>query len=225
MPSFAPESGAVSERNPVLLVHGLQDTRAKFQTLGAHLRERGWSVHALDLRPNDGRAPLEVLAAQVADYADRYLPLDQPFDLLGFSMGGLVTRYYLQRLGGAGRVQRYLNIAAPNNGTWLAQTLPLPGISQMRPGSSFLTDLNRDHRQVLAPLQVTVMWTPFDLMILPAHSSRLGLGEEIVIPAPVHGWFMEDSRTLTAVERCLAAPFSHSPLGEIERPARLPSVG
>ncbi|MFN5516328.1 MAG: alpha/beta fold hydrolase [Cyanobacteriota bacterium] len=207
MLSVSPDSTGAPHRNPVLLVHGLQDTQAKFRALGAHLRERGWSVHALDLRPNDGRAPLEVLAGQVADYAEEHFSPDQPFDLLGFSMGGLVTRYYLQRLGGAGRVQRYLNIAAPNNGTWLAQALPLPGISQMRPGSTFLTDLNRDHRQVLAPLQVTVMWTPFDLMILPAQSSCLGLGEEIVIPAPVHGWLMDDPRTLTAVERCLAAPF------------------
>ncbi|WLT39844.1 hypothetical protein NON20_10925 [Synechocystis sp. B12] len=49
--------------------------------------------------PNDGSASLAVLAEQVKQYIDGQFAPQQPVDLIGFSMGGLVTRYYLQRLG------------------------------------------------------------------------------------------------------------------------------
>ncbi|MEB3248177.1 MAG: triacylglycerol lipase [Merismopediaceae bacterium] len=193
-------------RNPVLLVHGIHDTVSKFKTLQSYLTDRGWSVHALNLTPNDGSAPLEVLAQQVADYVSDRFPPEQPIDLLGFSMGGVVTRYYLQRLGGHQKVQRYISISAPNRGTWLGFSLPLPGVRQMSPGSQFLVDLNRDHHQFLATLKVTIIWTPFDLMILPAVSSQLGLGKEIVLPVPVHSWMVSDRRTLTVVKEALLEP-------------------
>lgn len=193
-------------RNPVLLVHGINDTVSKFKTLQSYLTDHGWSVHALNLTPNDGSAPLEVLAQQVADYVSDRFPPEQPIDLLGFSMGGVVTRYYLQRLGGHQKVQRYISISAPNRGTWLGFSLPLPGVRQMSPGSQFLVDLNRDHHQVLATLKVTIIWTPFDLMILPAISSQLGLGKEIVLPVPVHSWMVSDRRTLTVVKEALLEP-------------------
>ena len=193
-------------QNPVVLVHGIYDTVSKFKTLQAYLTDHGWSVHALNLTPNDGSAPLEVLAQQVADFvSDRFHP-DQAIDLVGFSMGGVVTRYYLQRLGGHQKVKRYISISAPNQGTWLGFSLPLPGVQQMRPGSQFLADLNRDHHQFLATLKVTIIWTPFDLMILPAASSQLGLGKEIVLPVPVHSWMVSDYRTLEVVKEALLEP-------------------
>ena len=80
----------------------------------------------------------------MADYIARHFDPEQPLDLVGFSMGGIVSRYYIQRLGGIERVQRYVNISAPNNGTWTAYLLSRLGCVQMRPESEFLRDLNRD---------------------------------------------------------------------------------
>ena len=192
------------ERNPVLLVHGLYDTVAKFEVLSAYLDQLGWSVHSINLKPNDGSAPLNDLAKQVADYVDRTFESGQIIDLLGFSMGGLVTRYYLQRLGGVERVKRYITISAPNNGTLTAYSLPLKGITQMRINSSFLQDLNQDHDQYLSKLQVTNLWTPYDLMILPAHSSKMGIGREISVPVAVHAWMPSDRRVMEIVASALS---------------------
>ena len=197
-------------RNPVLLVHGLYDTTAKFDALSAHLSDRGWSVHSLDLTPNDGRGCLKALARQVADYVDRTFDAQQAIDLLGFSMGGLVTRYYLQRLGGVDRVHRYISISAPNRGTLAAYALPWEGIGQMRPQSPFVSDLNRDWQQYYAQLQVTTLWTPFDLMILPAASSCLGSDREISLPVWVHAWMVHDNRTLEIVADALSEPLPES---------------
>ena len=113
------------DRHPVLLVHGLFDTLVKFEAMAKFLTEQGWSVHRLNLVPNDGSASLAVLAEQVAAYIEQNFAPHQAIDLVGFSMGGVVTRYYLQRLGGIERVKRYVTISAPNQGTLLGYSLPL----------------------------------------------------------------------------------------------------
>jgi triacylglycerol lipase len=192
------------QRNPVLLVHGIYDTVAKFERMSVYLTQLGWSVHGISLTPNNGAHRLENLAHQVADYVNETFPARQSIDLIGFSMGGLVTRYYLQRLGGIERVQRYISLSAPNNGTLTAYASSLPGIVQMRPQSDFLQDLNQDGVQMLKQVDMTVIWTPFDLMIIPATSSRLGVGKEIELPVWVHAWMVSDRRSLAAVATTLS---------------------
>ena len=193
-------------RNPVVLVHGLYDTAAKMRVLSAHLEQLGWSVYCLNLTPNDGSGCLKFLASQVSTFVDRHFSPKEPIDLLGFSMGGLVTRYYLQRLGGIDRVQRYISISAPNQGTLTAYSFSSEGICQMRPTSPFIRDLNQDWDQYQSKLQITTIWTPFDLMIIPATSSCLGFGKEIALPVWVHAWMVHDPRTLHQVIQSLSDP-------------------
>ena len=192
------------QRNPVVLIHGLNDTTTVFNKMSAYLTNLGWSVHCFNLTPNNGQAPLETLAEQVADYIQLNFEPQQKLDLLGFSMGGLVTRYYLQRLGGIERVQRYINISAPNHGTLMANVLSRPGILQMRPHSDFTQDLNRDVIEQLGKLHFTWMWTPFDLMIIPAESSRLPVGKELKFSIKFHPWMLEDLRVIKAVAKALS---------------------
>lgn len=194
-----------NKRNPVLLVHGWLDTRAKFDKMTGYLRNLGWEVHSFDLVPNLGNIELEKLADQVADYAQRTIAGDRLFDLIGFSMGGIVSRYYLQRLGGIDRVQRFIAISSPHQGTLTGYTLNLPGIAQMRPKSALLEDLNRD-AAMLERLNFTSIWTPFDAIILPANSCQMPVGREIKVNVLVHAWMVSDDRVLRAVAEELEAP-------------------
>jgi triacylglycerol lipase len=193
------------DRNPILLVHGIMDTSSKMHKIASYLRGLGWQVADIDLTPNNGDAKLEILAQQVADLVDRTFAADQPIDLLGYSMGGLVTRYYLQRLGGMNRVQRLITISTPHLGTIAANFSTRPGCIQMRPHSDFITDLNRD-AQSLKSLNFTSLWTPFDLIILPPSSSKLGIGSEIQIPALAHPLMVNDRRTFKAIAKALSQP-------------------
>lgn len=196
---------SAAPRNPVLLLHGITDTIAVFHGMSAYLSARGWSVHSFNLIPNNGGCPLEQLAAQVADYVAKTFDPEQPLDVIGFSMGGLVSRYYIQRLGGIDRVQRFISISAPNNGTLAAYLSWRSGCVQMRPDSAFLRDLNRDEA-MLGRLNFTVIWTPYDLIIVPAESSRMPVGKEVVVPARLHAWMLTDERCLKAVEEALCEP-------------------
>lgn len=192
-------------RNPVLVVHGLTDTSRKMRHIASHLRGLGWEVHDINLTPNNGDEKLEVLAAQVADKINQTFAPSQPIDLIGFSMGGVVTRYYVQTLGGINRVQRLITISAPHRGTLAAYFSLRPGCVQMRPDSDFITQLNRD-TQSLKQLNFTSLWTPFDLMILPPTSSQLGIGTEMMFPVITHPLMVEDHRCLTAISTALTQP-------------------
>ncbi|WP_013324487.1 esterase/lipase family protein [Gloeothece verrucosa] len=198
-----------NQRNPVLLIHGITDTIAKFNVMTAYLRQLGWEVHSINLIPNTGWIGLDQLAQQVADYIEKTFHPSQPIDLIGFSMGGLVTRYYLQRLGGINRVQRYINISAPNNGTLLAYGLPFKGVMQMRPDSQFLQELNNDSVELLEKINCTILWTPFDLMIVPPESSRMPVGKEIILPVLVHAWMVSDKKALEVVADALLEPLKN----------------
>ncbi|MDZ7955108.1 triacylglycerol lipase [Nostoc sp. DedQUE09] len=193
------------QRNPVLLIHGIDDTEAVFHRMAAQLRLKGWSVYSLNLVPNNGDVGLDELAKQVADYVTATFAPEQRLDLIGFSMGGIVSRYYVQRLGGINRVQRFITIASPHYGTVVAYGSRRPGCLQMRPDSIFLKDLNSD-AVMLGQLDFTSIWTPYDLMIVPANSSQMPVGSQVIVPVTLHPWMLTDSRSLTVVTAALAKP-------------------
>ena len=206
--SHPPQIAPVADhpaRNPILLVHGLTDKSHKMRKIASHLRTLGWEVYDIDLTPNNGDAKLEVLAQQVADLVSRTFAPDQKIDLIGFSMGGLVSRYYVQRLGGIDRVQRLITLSSPHHGTVTAYFSLRPGCVQMRPDSEFIADLHRDVDR-LNRLNFTSLWTPFDLMILPPTSSQLGIGTEIMLPVLTHPLMVFDPRCLAAISSALAQP-------------------
>ncbi|WP_414528330.1 esterase/lipase family protein [Nodularia chucula] len=213
------------QRNSVLLIHGIDDTGAVFNQMTAYLRKLGWSVHTLNLVPNNGAVGLDILAQQVANYIVNTFPPDKHIDLIGFSMGGIVTRYYVQRLGGVNRVQRFITISSPHHGTVTAYASPRPGCVQMRRHSEFIQNLNAD-AMILEDLNFTSIWTPYDLMIVPPASSQMPLGKEIVIPVVLHSWMLTDARCLAAVASTLAEPVrSGRQFGYAENYQKLPLGG
>ncbi|MGF1535260.1 MAG: esterase/lipase family protein [Elainellaceae cyanobacterium] len=189
-------------KNPVLLIHGLDDTSAKFHRLQPYLRDRGWMVHAIDLFPSSGAVGLDVLAHQVSEYVEHTFAAGQPIDVVGYSMGGLIGRYYLQQLGGVDRVQRLVTVASPHQGTMTAYLRPNVGACQMRQGSAFLATLNQSVSR-LSGISVTSIWTPLDLMIVPAQSSWLPVGRQVKVPVALHHWMVEDPRALRAIAAAL----------------------
>lgn len=193
---------SLGTRKSVLLVHGLNDTRAIFQTMAPSLIKLGWSVYDLDLLPSNGALPLDKLAQQVADYVEATFAPEQKLGVIGFSMGGIVSRYYIQRLGGIERVKNFITIASPHQGTWVAQLFNTPGCVQMRPNSAFLQDLEKDV-EMLKHINFTSIWTPYDLIIVPANSSQLPVGKNIQLPILRHDWMVTDARCLSMVAEAL----------------------
>lgn len=199
----------LSKDTPILLVHGIFDDATVFKHLVDFLRDNGWTPHAISLKPSNGDLPLNKLAEQIADYEATHLPQDKRFILIGFSMGGVVCRYYLQRLGGLQRVRKFISIASPHRGSLLAYFNFKPGGRQLRPNSDFLLDLNRD-AHVLNNVEHVSIWTPFDLMILPYTSSVIDHGENKRVPVLVHAWMLSDERCFNEVKSILERAYAQA---------------
>ncbi|MEO0456579.1 MAG: alpha/beta fold hydrolase [Cyanobacteria bacterium P01_A01_bin.114] len=192
-----------SVKNPVVLVHGLWNTVNIFWKLRSHLENQGWPIYALNLSPNNGDVGIEVLAQQLHTFIAQQFEPCQAIDLLGFSMGGLISRYYLQRLGGVGQVKRFVAVSTPHHGSMMAWFRQNPGGVQMRPGSRFLKALNQDKHQ-LAQLQVTSLWTPFDLLVVPASSGQLAVGQSWRLSVATHNMMLQAPSSLEAIVKSLS---------------------
>ena len=197
---------ATPSRGALVLVHGIFDTGALFHRMARFFEQRGRRTVAPSLHPRSGASGLDDLAGQLKAVIDREVPPEETLDLIGFSMGGLVSRYYLQRLGGLERVRRFVAISAPQHGSFWARCMPDNNIGcrQMRPGSDFLRDLNGD-LEALARIPVLSLWTPLDLMILPATSSLIPIGQTRRIVVPLHTLMLHDRRVFAAVAEFLEA--------------------
>ncbi|MGD1804884.1 esterase/lipase family protein [Dapis sp. BLCC M126] len=197
---------SLNKPNPILLIHGIFDTIRIFDKMSRYLKQLGWEVYSLNLIPNYGILGLDKLAEQVADYVDKTFPPNQPFDLIGFSMGGIVSRYYVQRLGGIDKVERFITVSSPHNGTLTGYALNLAAPKQMRPNSDFLENLNQD-LHLLEQINFTSIWTPYDAMIIPARSSQVPVGRDIKIDVLLHAWMISDEKVLKVIVEELKADY------------------
>lgn len=188
-------------RNPVVLVHGIYSSSRDMTRMARRLRAEGREVFTPDLSPAGGQSGLDELAHQLATYLGKQVP-GRRFDLVGFSMGGLVSRYYLQRLGGLERVDHFVSLAAPHHGTIVAYLNGRTGGRQMRPGSEFLHDLGRD-ADLLGCVKFTSIYTPLDLMVVPARSSSMPQAQNVRIWAALHPSLILEARCIHAVADAL----------------------
>ena len=201
--------------NRVLLVHGIADSAASMRMVQQRLARDGRECQAITLKGADGSVSLEKMSLQLRDYIQDHFSPTERLDLVGFSMGGLVCRHYIQMLGGNRRVDRLVTISTPNHGTLLAFLNARVACKQMRPGSDFLQGLNRDY-SALRDINVVSFWTPWDLVILPAKSSRMPVGMNKEIPALAHPLMILQRRPLDEIAKVLAEPIPycgrHGPL-------------
>ncbi len=169
------------------------------------LEGEGYKVFVPPLTPSSGRLGIPYLAEQLKDYIHTHLSSDQRFHLLGYSMGGLISRYYLQRLGGLDQVEHFITISTPHHGTRTAHFVWNEGGKQMRPNSDFLKELNRDIDR-LSSVRFTSIWTLWDLTIIPSNSSVISFAMNIRVNVVAHLWMVFSGRVMKEVLRVIGDP-------------------
>ena len=169
----------------IILVHGFGDSGRRFARLQRRLVAAGHHCHCPTLKPADARHGIADLARKLADYIEAQLPYSTRFAMVGFSMGCLISRTYLQQLGGASRACAFFAISGPHQGSWLAYGYPGQGCREMRRGSAFLQQLAQSV-DALGPLPLFAYRTPFDLMVLPSRSAHWPQAHNKVVPTLLH---------------------------------------
>jgi triacylglycerol lipase len=187
----------------VVLVHGYGDTGRLFRRLWRYLEARGHLCHAPTLHPRDGGLGMEDLSVKLASFIKGNVARGAPVALVGFSMGAIVARHYLQALGGARSTRAFFSIAGPHGGTLNAYLHSGKGVRQMRPGSAFLRDLAAG-TSALRGLPVFTYRTPFDLMVVPSGSSRIASSSDRVVWCPFHSMLPSYPAVMAHMARELA---------------------
>jgi triacylglycerol lipase len=155
---------------PILLVHGVVDNRSIFTLLRRSLTRRGFGrVWTMNYRiwTTDLRAAARQLAESVETICEQtgY----ERIHVVGHSMGGLIARYYVQRLGGDARVHTLVTLGTPHQGTRAARLFPRGIIAQLTPGSEVVTELAAP-----APgcqTRFVSFWSDIDAMISPKQAA------------------------------------------------------
>jgi pimeloyl-ACP methyl ester carboxylesterase len=197
---FGCRPGAEHPR-PIVLLHGLgargQDN---WRYVGPRLKSAGYCVFALTYgmdprtrtwpyRPG-GTIRAQQSADEIREFVDRVLRATGAarVDFVGHSEGTVTPRWYLERLGGAAEVRRYVALTPLWRGTNLAHSklLPDPGrwgpwfaelgtgrfcafCSQAVTGSAFLADLNADG-EAIPGIEHTNIITRNDELVRPPSS-------------------------------------------------------
>lgn len=171
----------------LLLIHGIWDTGAAFAPLQRFLAAHGYPSVAPALVPSNGHLGIADLAVKLRDYVAAQFGPEEKFAIVAFSMGCIVSRYYLQHLDGHKRTRAFFAISGPHAGTVTAYAYFGQAAKDMRPGSKLLKSLD-DSSHCLAGLPIVSYWTPFDLTILPATHCCWPQGKIRKILCPLHRW-------------------------------------
>jgi len=197
---------------PLVLIHGLWDTPRLFNRLRTALDNRREPLLIPHLHHGLGHVPLIELARRLDQHINATLGPDTTLDLLGFSMGGLIGRAWIQDLGGHQRTRRFLCVGSPQRGTLMAQPVPralLAGIADMKLGSPFLRAFQRSlkrHPQRLASLECRSFYCRFDLMVIPSWRGVLPVGSVEPLPARTHPGLVNEPRSLARLTEILLEP-------------------
>ncbi|WP_328322063.1 esterase/lipase family protein [Streptomyces sp. NBC_00388] len=155
---------------PVVLLHGFVDNRSVFVLLRRSLLRHGWQ-HPESLNYSlltcDIRAAAELLGDHIEEICARTGHRD--VDIVGHSLGGLIARYYVQRLKGDKRVHTLVTLGTPHEGTQIAQLMSAhPLVRQMLPRSDVIEELREP-----APgcrTRFVSFWSELDRLMIPVEA-------------------------------------------------------
>ncbi len=175
---------------PVILAHGTDaSSYTDWSEIGPQLAQSGFCVFTLDYggKPGAisfGTQDLWLSAHQIGDFVDHVLTVTgaRRVDLVGFSQGAVVTRYYVNKLGGASKVGRWVGLASPSYGGVMYGLVPLGdalpalwpvyqdltslAVVEQAQGSLFMRELNAGGDTVPG-VEYTTIGSRVDEMIQP----------------------------------------------------------
>ena len=157
---------------PILLAHGIVDNHTVFALMRRQLLRRGFTrIHTFSYSPLtlDVRSTAERMGAEIEAICEE--SGSEQIHVVGHSLGGLIARYYVQRLGGHERVHTCVTLGTPHQGTMAARLLPWPLVKQIRPDSDLMAELDEPAPDCRS--RFVAFYSDVDQLIVPQRRARL----------------------------------------------------
>jgi pimeloyl-ACP methyl ester carboxylesterase len=189
-----------ADAGPVLVIPGLLATDASTWPLRRRLTDRGFAVYSWDLGVNRGPRPgvLRRLATRVRSIARQH---DQPVQLVGWSLGGVLARVIANRT--RAYVSRVVTLGSPLSGN--------PSCSRLGPvfraacGAIDSTRLRRLLRESKT-VPVTSIFSPSDGVVAWEASAEVGAEGKAIVVESTHLGLVVNPQVLEVVANELASP-------------------
>ncbi|WP_107657932.1 esterase/lipase family protein [Nocardia suismassiliense] len=181
---------------PVVLAHGTDSSAySDYSAIAPQLAAAGFCVFALNYggtpgAESYGTEDVVLSSHQIGAFVDQVLAATgaSQVDLVGFSQGATVTRFYVNKLGGAPKVGQWVGLASPSYGGVMYGLVPVvdavPGgmmafarvtslaAVQQAQGSAVMLELNAGGDTVPGP-KYTTIGSKVDEMIQPNSNIAL----------------------------------------------------
>lgn len=167
-------AGAAQAHLPILFVHGWKGSESNWTTMIERFEKDGWTKAELNNWHYNTAQSNVTTAKEVATKVNEILTKTgaAKVNLITHSMGGLSTRYYIKNLGGESKVEDWVSLGGPNHGTEAANLCFEVSCTEMRIGSTFLTQLNSGD-ETPGAVHYGTWWSSCDEFIKPAESTIL----------------------------------------------------
>ena len=160
--------------DPILFVHGWNGDTATWTTMVGRFQADGYAASRLFNWQYNSSQSNATTAQQVSTKVNEILAATgaAKVDVISHSMGALSTRYYTKNLGGDAKVDEWVSLGGPNHGTDFANWCFSASCVEMRPGSTFLNNLNSGD-ETPGVSRYGTWWSPCDEIINPDSSVPL----------------------------------------------------
>jgi hypothetical protein len=160
-------------RRPVIFVHGLGGHRGNFIALQGWLWTRGWRRCYSVGFPAGGN--LVELSEQLAAFVRSVIEVnglddDAQVDLVGHSMGGVVSRLALEDADLARRVSCLVTLGTPHHGTHAARFAGAGKTLDLRPDSQLMKRLQQQEPWSTTT-RLVCLWSESDPLMQPATTA------------------------------------------------------
>ncbi len=169
-----------SAMRPVVFVHGFLDTwympwwrkmRKHLNSVGA-MPDKVYGVNKGSIPGTTVKSPEEyakLVEAEVEKVYDRH---DERVNVVGHSMGGLDSRWYVEQMGGEDYVETLVTLGTPHHGTLTSRYAAFtPGGKKLAMSSDIIRTLKKDG--VSDDIEYVSVWSPKDRAVKPSRSAKL----------------------------------------------------
>lgn len=126
----SPRTASITVHYPVVLVHGICSDPSAWDAWAQRFQAAGMITHRVDLRRLDSlRRPIAFSANQEIQVSagllrDKISTIQGRVNIVAHSMGGIVSRYYIEQMGGDPRVNKLVMVGSPNHGCGAKRIAP-----------------------------------------------------------------------------------------------------